>query len=210
MRVIKSNWLRETLSEIKKINNVNWLVKPHPNDEINKVITSTISEVEKICSNCNHIKLFPDDIAMGSIPKFINAAATIQGTAGIEYPCFGIPTFITAEATISGLGYTIEPQSKGEYFFQLQNIKKLKKLNNQQIELAKIYLFIFYKLTAIPVNLIAPMESSIIDEKRFWTLMTKLLNEYNFEEDLLLKMMKIQEANNDMHTIDYRILEKRN
>jgi len=54
------------------------------------------------------------------------------------------------------------------------------------------------------------MESSIIDEKRFWTLMTKLLNEYNFEEDLLLKMMKIQEANNDMHTIDYRVLEKRN
>ena len=40
--------------------------------------------------------------------------------------------------------------------------------------------------------------------------MTELLNEYNFEEDLLIKMMKIQEANNDMHTIDYRIIKKRN
>jgi len=116
-------WLRETLFEIKKINNVNWLVKPHPNDEINKVITNTISEVDKICPNCNHIQLFPDDIAIGSVPKFIDVAITIQGSAGTEYPCFGIPTFITAESTISGLGYTIEPQSKEDYFSQLQNIK---------------------------------------------------------------------------------------
>jgi hypothetical protein len=40
--------------------------------------------------------------------------------------------------------------------------------------------------------------------------MTKLLNEYNFEENLLIKMLKIQEANNDMHTINYRVLEKIN
>ena len=33
-------WLRETLIEVKNINNVNWLVKPHPNDEklFNKII----------------------------------------------------------------------------------------------------------------------------------------------------------------------------
>ncbi len=92
----------------------------------------------------------------------------------------------------------------------MQNTKKLEKLNNNQIELAKIYLFITYELLAIPVNLIPYMESSIIDEKKFWSLMTKLLNEYNFEENLLIKMLKIQEANNDMHTINYRVLEKIN
>ena len=163
-----------------------------------------------ICSNCNHIKLFPINISIGSIPKFIHFAITFNGSPASEYTCFGIPVITPCESECTGLGYTIDTHSKEEYFFQLQNAIKLKKLNNQQIELAKIYLFIFYKLTAIPVNLIAPMESSIIDEKRFWTLMTKLLNEYNFGEDLLLKMMKIQEANNDMHTIDYRVLEKRN
>ena len=124
--------------------------------------------------------------------------------------CFGIPTIVASETICSGLGYTIEPQSKEEYFFQLQNIKKLEKLNNHQIESAKIYPFIFHEFAAIPVNLIPPTDSSVIDEKKFWTLMTKLLNEYNFEKDLLIKMMKIQEANNDMHTIDYRLLEKRN
>ena len=63
-------WLRETLYEIKNIKNVNWLVKPHPHDEIYKVVTSTISEYEKICLNLDHIKLFPDDLSKRSIPKF--------------------------------------------------------------------------------------------------------------------------------------------
>ena len=203
-------WLRETLFEIKKINDVNWLIKPHPNDEVNKVITGTISEVKKICSNCDHIKLFPNDLAIASVPKIADVAVTQRGSASSEYPCFGIPTIIAGETVCSGFGFTIEPKSKEEYFFQLQNTKKLEKLNNNQIELAKIYLFITYELLAIPVNLIPSMESSIIDEKKFWSLMTKLLNEYNFEENLLIKMLKIQEANNDMHTINYRVLEKIN
>ena len=150
---------------------------------------------------------------MGSLSfrlPICDVSITFNGSPASEYSCFGIPAITPCESNCTGLGYTIDPHSKNEYFYHLHNIRKLKKLNNQQIELAKIYLFIFYKLTAIPVNLIAPMESSIIDEKRFWTLMTKSLNEYNFEKDLLIKMMKIQEANNDMHTIDYRVLEKRN
>ena len=40
--------------------------------------------------------------------------------------------------------------------------------------------------------------------------MTKLLDQYQYQEDLLLKMMKIQESNNDMHTIDYRMIKKIN
>ena len=190
-------WLRETLSEITKVNNVNWLVKPHPNDEINKVITSTISEVEKICSNCNYIKLFPNDITTGSIPKFIDVAITISGHAQMEYPCFGIPAITTCEAVCSGLGFTIEPQTKEEYFFQLQNIKGLKRLNNQQIELAKIFIFLSHKLSWIPVNLMAshatnhvdgtPHGTIHVDEKKYWLEMIKLLDQYSLRRRFVKK-----------------------
>ena len=37
-------WLKETLNEIKKITDVNWLVRPHPHDEMKKVITTTTSD----------------------------------------------------------------------------------------------------------------------------------------------------------------------
>ena len=202
-------WLRESLHEIKKINNMNWLVKPHPNDEKNNVITNTLSECEKICSNHDHVKIFPDDIAIGSIPKIIDVGVTQRGSAASEYPCFGIPTIIAGETICSGLGYTIEPQSKAEYFFQLQNAKKLEKLNNHQIELAKTYIFIHHDLTRISAN-IMENRTKYIDERIFWTGMIKLLDQYKYEEDLLLKMMKIQELNNDMYTIDYRRIKKIN
>ena len=204
-------WLRETLIEIKKINNINWLVKPHPNDERLKVITTVASEYEKSCSNCNHIKLFPDDISSRSLPKFIDAVITLNGSAATEYPCFGIPAIIGCEASCSGLGHAIEPRSKEEYFFQLQNIKKLKKLNSQQIEAAKIYIFVLTEFTQVPANLISKcgFMSGNFDEKVYWAKMIKLLDQYNYEENWLLKMMKIQETNNDTHTIDYRWFEKR-
>ena len=87
-------WLRETLYEIKKITNVNWLVKPHPNDEIYGVVTSTINEYENICLNLDHIKIFPEDVTKRSITKFIDAALTLNCSAAYEYPCFGIPTIV--------------------------------------------------------------------------------------------------------------------
>ena len=202
-------WLRETLFEIKKINNINWLVKPHPNDEINNVITNTTSEYEKICIDCNHIKSFPNNIKISSIPKFIDLVVTIGGNAGTEYSCFGIPVILTAETTFSGMGYTIEPESKEKYFFQLRNAKKLKKLNNQQIEAAKIFTFVEDKLKRISNNLIAAHGVRHVDEKNYWTEMTKLLEQYNQQEDTLKKMMKIQEKNNDRHAVDYRLFEKK-
>ena len=201
-------WLRESLHEIKKNNNMNWLVKPHPNDENNNVITSTLSEFEKICSNHDHVKIFPDNIAIDSIPKIIDVAVTQCGTVSSEYPCFGIPTILAGETDCSGFDYTIEPQSKKEYFFQLQNAKKLEKLNNQQIELAKTFIFVKCYLAPIPINLPKDNVVEYIDERIFWTEMIKILDQYKHEEDLLVNMMKNQVKNNDMHTMDYRIIKK--
>ena len=44
-------------------------------------------------------------------------------------------------------------------------------------------------------------------DKNYWIKMIKLLDNYNEEEDLLKKMMKIQEKNNDRHAINYDSLK---
>ena len=36
--------------------------------------------------------------------------------------------------------------------------------------------------------------------------MVKLLDKYNYKDDLLMKMMKIQETNNDTHSINYDMI----
>jgi hypothetical protein len=198
-------WLRETLLEVKNINNINWLVKPHPTDEKNKVVIDTISEYKKICSNYKHILPFPDNVSIASIPKFSHSVITM-GSASYEYPSFGIPVFQAGESVCSGRGFTIDPESKKEYFDLLHKIEKIGKLNKEQINKAKIYVYIITKLTKIKVNLVAPFESGPINDKIFWPKMIKLLDNYKKEEDLLKKMMKIQEKNNDRHTINYDLL----
>jgi hypothetical protein len=55
--------------------------------------------------------------------------------------------------------------------------------------------------------LIAPHDKAhIIDEKSYWNEMVKLLDKYNYKDDLLMKMMKIQETNNDTHAINYDMI----
>ena len=209
----KLTWIRETSLEIKKIDDVNWLIKPHPNDEIKNVITSTISEYEKNCFNCDHIKMFSNDISKSSIPKFIDVTITAGGSVGSEYSCFGIPSILACESICSGMGYTIDPSCKEEYFSQLHNIKKIKKLNSQQIELAKIYIFINMKLAIIKSNLIpyhGTANFTHVEEKSFWSEMTKLLDKYNHENDLLKKMMEIQEVKKDIHPINYGMIKTTN
>ena len=40
--------------------------------------------------------------------------------------------------------------------------------------------------------------------------MVKLLDKYNYKDDLLMKMMKIQETNNDTHSINYDMIMNKN
>ncbi len=200
-------WLRETLLEVINIKNVNWLLKQHPNDEKNKVVTDTISEYKKICSNSKHILPFPNNASIASIPKFAHVVLTHSGSASYEYPCMGIPVLQASETVCSGRDFTIDPGSKKEYFDLLHKIEKINKLNKDQIDQAKIYSFIYSELTMINVNLIAPFELESFNDKTFWLEMIKLLDDYNEEEDLLKKMMKIQEKNNDRHTINYNLLK---
>ena len=177
------------------------------NDEKYKTVTNAISEYKKICSNYKHILLFPNNISIASIPKFVHAVITINGSASYEYPCFGIPALQACESICSGRGFTIDPGSKKEYFEILHKIGKINKLNKHQIDKAKILVFIHSELTRINVNLVAPYDiNSPMNDKNFWPTMITLVNNYKEEEDTLKKMMKIQEKNNDRHTINYNLL----
>ena len=173
-------------------------------------MTDTISEYKKICSNYKHILLYPDNVSIASIPKFVHVVLTHSGSASYEYPCMGIPVFQVSESICSGRGFTIDPGSKKEYFDLLHKIEKINKLNKDQINQAKIRSFIYSELTRINVNLIATFESrsmNDLDQKTFWSKMIKLVDNYKEEKDLLKKMMKIQEKNNDWHTINYNLLK---
>ena len=196
--------LRETLKIAVEAPEVNWIVKPHPNDLLHKVITSTASEFETICKNKDHIKLIPNEVSISSLPKIVNLAVTINGSVASEYPSFGVPTIVSAEAICSNFGFNITPKNYDEYYFVLKNSHKLEKLPKNQIDDAKIFIYLYSEIMGVKSEIIPENDSRDFNEEKYWEQMKKLITRYNPNKNVLLEMMHIQNKNNDRHAVDYR------
>lgn len=146
------DWLTQTLEFIKNIKNVNWVFKPHPSAKLygeEGVVETLVKE-----ANCNHIFLTPKDFSTSSLKEIASAILTTQGTAGLEFSCFGIPVIITGRPLYAGFGFTNEPKSKEEYFYLLSNIHNIKKLTENQTQDARKVYFLYEEFSLVVNDLI--------------------------------------------------------
>ena len=206
--IFKDNltWLKSTLNAIKDFKNINWIIKPHPNDLKNKVITNTENEVNKLVKKYRNIALLPNNFANFSLPDIISAAVSAQGSAGYEYPSFGIPTIICGESLSSGHGFSNEPKTEEEYYNLLKNINKLEALKKEQIDKAKTFVYIYTKLSKVHSPLVPDLKKLEKGNKEFWKNLDKLLLNYDPQKDDFRKNFEIQLKKNDTHTINYNLL----
>ncbi|MFH1478592.1 MAG: hypothetical protein ABIG92_02315 [Candidatus Omnitrophota bacterium] len=197
-------WLRVTLMEAKALDHVNWLIKPHPWDEINDVKTTAKKEYKRLAKNCKHIKLFPENVNTGSLPSIVNVILTTHGSAGYEYSVFGIPCVIGGETIYSGLGFTHEPKTKDEYFSILKNVHTFKSLSKIEVEKAKVFSYIYLVLSKVTSDL-SPVFSAFgdYDEKRLWMDAKEMVQNTKFSEDRMYKMFQIQIKNKYRHLLNY-------
>ena len=109
--------------------------------------TSVYSEIELIKKKFKelpeNIKILDhkSDISTLSLFKFIDFCITVRGTVGMEASCYGIPVITAGTGRYDGLGYTIDCNSKKDYFEILSNINFLKKNSKKKKELAIKYLY---------------------------------------------------------------------
>jgi hypothetical protein len=86
-------WIVETIKKIKLINNVNWIIKPHPSENLIKNESKKTEFIlKKLCKHERHIKIFPSNYNLNNSVKFMSSAITAHGSAGYEYPSLGVPT----------------------------------------------------------------------------------------------------------------------
>ena len=201
-------WLRVTLNFISKIKNINWIIKPHPNEIRNKVITSTKLEVKKFYSQFTHIKLFPEECGIETLPKIIKCAISALGSVGYEYPALGVPSIICGESLSSGHGISIEPKNEKEYFEYLKNIDKIENVSPEQQDRAKIFVYIYSVLSKVYSPLIPNNHTKNFKYKNFLFEYEKLIDNYNPINDDLYKNLKTQISLNDRHTINYKLLDQ--
>ncbi len=132
------DWYSQTIKKIKKRDDVNWLIKPHPYEYKFPGITARNIFDELKIKNKN-IKFLDELLHINKIYKFIDVVITGNGSAGYQYSSLGIPTITTSDARYSNFKFTLAPKNKKEYFNLLNKIKSLGKIKKDMIQRAQIY-----------------------------------------------------------------------
>lgn len=202
-------WLEETLKKIQDINNVNWIIKPHPSENIFKNKIKTKDVFNNYVKNKKNIVLFPDNYNIKNFHKFISVAITSHGSAGFQYPLKSIPTITCGETTCSGFGFNIEPKTKEQYFNILKNINKIKVLSDKKIFncFAFNYLLRYFSLEPLPITFETDITMNY-DKKKFWKKTYTLAKKNGVFYKSFYDSMKFQILNNNSYYINLKRLHK--
>jgi hypothetical protein len=155
-------WFRSTLQIAKEVDSVDWRVKPHPNRDIYEMEQDVFEEVSRVNQQSDHsIDMLPEDMTTRELIETTDVILTMDGTAGMEYACFGIPTIIASETVYSGYGFTVEPESQQEFADTLRSLDEVDPLTPAEIERAKVICYLYFDL----VRDHWPAYSAVQDEK---------------------------------------------
>jgi hypothetical protein len=166
------DWLYQTVEYVsRECPNMNWIVKVHPFNvfKLQRESVKDTSEMRLLAPLLplpNHVKIMqPDtDINTQSLFQVVDYVLTVNGTVGMEFPCFGIPALLAGTGRYNNRGFTIDAQSRTEYFNYLKNLSSIPKLDAATTELARRH---FYHLTVrrqTSLEDIAPMELKRLHE----------------------------------------------
>lgn len=137
------DWFEETIKKIAQKHDVNWFIKPHPYAKMHNEEGIVEDYIENYKNK--NIFLVPQDFSTYSLTNIADAIITVHGTVGLEFSCCGIPVITCGKTYYTGWGFTIEPESKDEYFKLLENIEDVNKLSDEQIKYAKTIMYYLIK-----------------------------------------------------------------
>lgn len=140
------SWYEQTVKFAAGTPEVNWLIKPHWGRHLYDYEDYEISIVrEAMDSNpSNTIHIIEEETPIETLVNTSDAIVTVDGTAGIEFPCYGVRSIIAGRAEYGGFGFTEEPLTRTEYNHTLGNLAELSPLTDSQIERAKTMLHVYF------------------------------------------------------------------
>lgn len=168
------DWLYQTVqfvSHTPECQQMNWIVKEHPFNvfKLQRENVSTSSEqrlLRPLMPFPEHVCFMPakTEINTQSLFPLVDCVLTVNGTVGMEFPCFGVPAVVAGTGRYNGYGFTTEPQTREEYFQTLRHLHQIQPLSADVQQLARKH---FYNLVIgkqVSFEDIAPMELKRIHE----------------------------------------------
>lgn len=207
--IFKDNytWTKFLLNKIKNIKNVNWILKDHPSQPFYKSKLNFENEIKVLSQKFSHIKSFDLLWDTASLKKIADLAITSHGTAGVEYPSFGIDSLYVEHSFYSNVDVKKKISNINELNNKLKKLDKIKKVKLKIQKKANSFLYIRYILLQNKCSLIPLHDTSRqIDEDNYWKNSTTLIKKFSFDNDELYKMFKLQLRYNMRHTINFNHL----
>ncbi len=152
-----NQWVIESIKKMVRIKDVNWIIRVHPGEITDGSLFTTDDLIKKNFKDIpDHIKILwsTSKINTYDLCKLSDVGITIFGTIGAELPLFGNPVIAAGDAHFSNKGFSLDAKNKEEYFSFLENIRSIKRLNKEQIDLARKYALSYFIERQIPLNII--------------------------------------------------------
>jgi hypothetical protein len=99
-----------------------------------------------------------------SLFPVVDYVLTVNGTVGMEFPCYGIPAILAGTGRYDGLGFTVDPATKAEYFAVLKRLHEMPPLSQEVRELARRHFLALMRRCQTSLEDIAPMELKRVNE----------------------------------------------
>lgn len=166
------DWLLQTVQFVAtECPEMNWIVKLHPFNVFklqreSKDEESEMKLLRPLMPLPSHVKLLraDTDINTQSLFPLVDYVLTVNGTVGMEFPCYGVPAVVAGTGRYSNRGFTIDPESRQEYFEILRTLHERPRLGQEQIELACKHFLALTTRRQTSFEEIAPMELKRVHE----------------------------------------------
>jgi len=180
-----AEWFKETLMFALKDKSVNWIFKRHPSDQF---YPTTDIHYNELFSNCPTNVLYfsnKDRLDTRTVINVADAIITCVGSAGFEIPaCAGIPSILGGRSWYSSIGFTINADTKENYFNILKKLSTVQKLGLDKIKLAKACYIYIYSQAIPPMHAIPRIDfGEQLSEMDHWK---RVIFKYiKYEQDIL-------------------------
>lgn len=151
------DWIFSTIDAYIQ-NKKNLLIRIHPAEEgifgypsLQKVKDSILNKYGTLPENIR-IVASNNNVSSYQLLEKANLRIVYSSTIGLEGAVRGIPVVVAGDVHYGNKGFTIDPNSKSEYFDIINDSGDIKDLDSGQIQLAKQYAFFYLYRTKIPLD----------------------------------------------------------
>lgn len=144
------DWFKEALRAACRNDRLNWVVKVHPGNTVKAVRDGYRGESSEaaairaaVGSLPPHVKLLPEesDVSTYSVLQFLDYCLTVRGTVGIEAAALGKRVITAGTGRYDRLGFTIDPETPGEYLDLLSRLDSVPPPSRDAVERARRYAY---------------------------------------------------------------------